>query len=551
MTESKRFDELVVSRPILRAVEELGYEVATPIQSLTIPLLIAGKDVIGQAQTGTGKTAAFAIPILNDLLDRREVQAIILTPTRELAIQVAGEIHKLGKFLRVKAVPIYGGQSIEHQLRALSRGVQVVVGTPGRVMDLLRRGSLRLNKIRTFVLDEADEMLDMGFIEDIEFILGQTPATRQTVLFSATMPLPMRELAKKYMRDPEYITIPKQSLTVPQIRQVYYEVSERDKVEGLCRLLDTLSPDLGLVFCRTKRIVDQLSATLKERGYSAEGLHGDLTQQQRDRVMKKFRQREIELLIATDVAARGLDVENISHVINFDIPQDPESYVHRIGRTGRAGKEGMALTLVTPREQNLRRAIEDLIKTRIRRETMPSTAETQERQRELARSYLLKAINRHELGDYRPAAAELLESHEPAELVAAALKVIVDQAFHVVTEPAFHERETASREVSSFSSRRRFNVRRGGNRSEVEEGMVRLFINIGRLDRVGPGDIVGAIAGEAGVPGEIIGRIEIHDRFSFVEVPEESAHQILEAMHENTIKGRPVSVEPAQLRDQA
>ncbi|MGE5578084.1 MAG: DEAD/DEAH box helicase [Syntrophothermus sp.] len=546
MLESVRFEELIVSRPILRAIEELGYEAATPIQSITIPLLIAGKDVIGQAQTGTGKTAAFAIPILHGLLDRREVQAIVLTPTRELAIQVAGEINKLGKFLRVKAVPIYGGQSIEHQLRALSQGVQVVIGTPGRVMDHLRRKSLRLNKIRMVVLDEADEMLDMGFIEDIEFILGQTPDNRQTVLFSATMPPPMRELARKYMRDPDYITIPKQSLTVPKIRQVYYEVSERDKVEGLCRLLDTLSPDLGLVFCRTKRSVDQLTATLKERGYSAEGLHGDLTQPQRDRVMKKFRQREIELLVATDVAARGIDVENISHVINFDIPQDPESYVHRIGRTGRAGKEGMALTLVTPREQKLRRAIEDLIKTRIRREALPSPAETQERQRELARTYLLKAIESNELGDYRPAAAELLESYDPGELVAAALKAIVEQAFRVTSEPAFHERETASREMPAFSSRRTYNLRRGNNRAGVEDGMVRLFINIGRLDRVGPGDIVGAIAGEAGIPGGIIGRIDIHDRFTFVEVPEACANQVLEAMHENTIKGRPVSVEPAQ-----
>ncbi|HEX2906480.1 MAG TPA: DEAD/DEAH box helicase, partial [Phototrophicaceae bacterium] len=348
------FAELGLSEPILKAITDLGYEEPTPIQARTIHLMLTGADVIAQAQTGTGKTAAFALPIIERLdTELRSPQALVLTPTRELAVQVAEAIHAYSKYNHSSVLPVYGGQPIDRQLRVLDRGVQIVVGTPGRLLDHIQRGTLQLGQVRTVILDEADEMLDMGFIEDIEAILKETPETRQTALFSATMPKPIADLARRYMRDPQRITIESEQMTVPQTRQVYYEVGRRDKFEVLSRILDYERPTAAIVFCRTKQEVDNLGERLTARAYPAETLHGDLNQVQRDRVMARFRSNQVELLIATDVAARGLDIEHISHVINYDIPLEAESYVHRIGRTGRAGRTGIAITLVTPRERRL------------------------------------------------------------------------------------------------------------------------------------------------------------------------------------------------------
>src|SRR5919199_506835 len=404
----KTFQELGLSEPLLKAISDLGYEEPTPIQARTIQRVFEGADVIAQAQTGTGKTAAFALPIIQRL-DRsvRQPQALILTPTRELAVQVAEAFQSYGKYEPVAILPVYGGQPIERQLRALERGVHVVVGTPGRVLDHIRRGTLKLNGVRSVVLDEADEMLDMGFIEDIEAILQETPPERQTMLFSATMPAPIANLARRYLKNPERISVEAEQLTVPQIRQVYYEVGGRDKFEVLARVIDYETPTSAIIFCRTKSAVDDLGQRLTARAYPAETLHGDLSQIQRDRVMGRFRSNQVEMLVATDVAARGLDIEHVSHVINYDIPLDPESYVHRIGRTGRAGRTGVAVTLVTPRERRLLRIIERVTNSRIQRAEIPTAAEVAERERELLSERVLAVLGTGGWARYRPIVEEL------------------------------------------------------------------------------------------------------------------------------------------------
>ncbi|HEX3016031.1 MAG TPA: DEAD/DEAH box helicase, partial [Desulfobacteria bacterium] len=424
MTEKTNlFGELELSREVYKAVSDMGFEEPSPIQAQVIPVIIEGKDVLGQAQTGTGKTAAFGIPIVETLNPRvPKVQAIILAPTRELAIQVAEELAKIGKYKHLKTVPIYGGQPIDRQIRALRYGAHVAIGTPGRVLDHLNRGTLRLDHIKTVVLDEADEMLDMGFVEDIESILSKTPVERQTLLFSATMPYEIRKLSQKFMHDPVSISVSRDELTVPQIDQVFYEARDKTKVDALCRVIDMEDIRQAIIFCRTKRGVDELVAGLESRGYFASGLHGDLSQTQRDRVMKRFREGKAELLVATDVAARGLDIENVTHVINFDIPQDPESYVHRIGRTGRAGKRGQAITLIVPREYRQLRMIEKLVKTRIRRQDLPTQADLAERQLEAMREHLVKLIEGGRLAAYRNAVTELMEEYDSVEVAAAALK---------------------------------------------------------------------------------------------------------------------------------
>ena len=399
LKDSVSFGDLVINRRIAQALTDMGFEEPTPIQQKAIPLLFEGKDVIGQAQTGTGKTAAFGIPIVEMVNTRYGVQALIVTPTRELAIQVAEEISRIGKYRRVRTLPIYGGQSIDRQIRTLRQGVQVVIGTPGRLLDHLNRKTLNLQNIKMVVLDEADEMLDMGFIEDIEAILQATPPSRQTMLFSATMPEEIRRLSKKYLQSPDFVTVSKNNLTVPQIEQVIYETREPKKLESLCRILDTTSISLSIIFCRTKRGV--MNWCKPQAGYPAAALHGDLSQYQRNHVMRQFRTGQIDHLVATDVAARGLDVENVTHVINYDIPQDPEFYVHRIGRTGRAGKSGVAITLVSPRDYKQIRLIENLTKTRIRRDKLPSLADVQERQKEGIRERLQRMLDAEELAYYR------------------------------------------------------------------------------------------------------------------------------------------------------
>jgi ATP-dependent RNA helicase DeaD len=422
------FSELNLSSPVERAVAAMGFEEMTPIQSRAIPLALQGRDFIGQAQTGTGKTAAFGIPITEKLrADAGYIAALVVTPTRELAIQVAEELNRIGQYKRIRALPIYGGQDIERQFRALRNKPQIVVGTPGRLMDHMRRQTLRLQQIEIVVLDEADEMLSMGFVEDIETILQEVPKERQTMLFSATMPRAVQELSRRFMREPQYISIQPKEVTVPNTEQQYIELPEKFKFDALCRLLDIQSPDAAIVFGRTKRRVDELYEALSKRGYSAEGIHGDLAQTRRDSVMRRFRNGTVDILVATDVAARGLDISGVTHIYNFDVPQDPESYVHRIGRTGRAGKSGLAVTFVTPREIGHLRLIETITNKKMKRQPLPSMADALQGQLRLTADRLLEAVAAKQYFDYQPLAEELLEETDSVTLLAAALKLLTKE----------------------------------------------------------------------------------------------------------------------------
>jgi ATP-dependent RNA helicase DeaD len=537
------FEELGLSEPSLKAITELGYEEPTSIQARTISRMLEGADVIAQAQTGTGKTAAFALPIIERLdAELRTPQALILTPTRELAMQVADAFHSYGKFHHVLILPVYGGQPIERQLRALDRGVHVVVGTPGRLLDHIRRGTLKLDRVRTVVLDEADEMLDMGFIEDIEAILAETPSERQTALFSATIPTPIANLAKKYMREPERITIASEHMTVPQVRQVYYEVGGRDKFEVLGRVLDFEMPTSAIIFCRTKSEVDSLGERLIARAYPAETLHGDLSQIQRDRVMGRFRTGQVELLVATDVAARGLDIEQISHVINYDMPLDPEIYVHRIGRTGRAGRAGCAITLVTPRERRLLHHIERVTGAPIQRMRLPTIADVMARRRESFKETLRETIAQGDLEPYLIMAEELGEEYSPTDLAAAAFRLLLG-------EPADETEDMlAEQQQERFEDERDGRRRRRDRDFGPERGMTRLYIDVGRDDGVRPADIVGAIANEANIPGRAIGAIELFEHFSFVEVPANLSERVMRALKRTTIRGRKIAPSVTQPR---
>ncbi len=526
--EMTTFGDIELSKKVLAAVSDMGFEEPSPIQSQTIPLMMEGFDVVGQAQTGTGKTAAFGIPTIEKIKEgSRHIQALVLTPTRELAIQIAEEFNKIGKYKRVKTLPIYGGQSIDRQIRSLKYGVQIVVGTPGRLLDHIRRGTIKLGNVKTLILDEADEMLDMGFIDDIEAIISQVNAEeRQTLLFSATMPEPIAKLAERYMDHPRRVTISRENLTVPLIEQIYYET--REKLEGLCRVLDAEETGKLIIFCRTKKGVDDLVASLQARGYRSDGLHGDLSQAQRDRVMKKFREGQLEILVATDVAARGIDIDDITHVVNYDIPQDHESYVHRIGRTGRAGKKGVAITFVEPREYRQLRLIERLAKTKILRRKLPSAADILERQKEVIKERLLKTLEKNRFEDYHMVLADILDDYDPVDIAAAALQLSVEGYKEKDEEEALDP--IASRLENT-----------GG-----APGMVRLFINIGRSQKLRPEDVVRAFASEADIPGNVIGVINIYDKFTFVEVPEDVAERVLSVMHRNTMKGYRISVEPAK-----
>lgn len=525
---TKFFGNLELDSCIVQGLVDMGFEEPTPIQQLAVPLVLAGHDIIGQAQTGTGKTAAFGIPLVARLnFRKRGVQAIIITPTRELAIQVGEEINKIGRYRRARVLPIYGGQSIERQIRSLRQGVHVVVGTPGRLLDHLRRQTLKLDQVSMVVLDEADEMLDMGFIDDIEEILRHTPPERQTLLFSATMPEEISRLARQYMTDPKFVTVSKANITAPSIEQIYYEAPEKHKLEALCRILDTTEITQGIVFCRTKRGVDELVAGLQARGYTAVSLHGDLSQQQRNTVMRQFRSGEVELLVATDVAARGLDIEGVSHVINYDIPQDPEFYVHRIGRTGRAGRSGVAITIITPREYRQLRLIENLTKTRIKRGRLPSIADVAERQREGIKDRLVQIIEEGKLAYYRSVVDPLTDEYDPIDIAAAALKISLD------LEPAGEDIDLDTVNFGDTGAR---------------PGMVRLFLTLGRKDQTSPAEIVKLFSEESGIPGSKIGSINIYENFSFVEVPEDWANCVISCLHRQNFKGRRLFVEPARAR---
>lgn len=533
-TPADSFDTLGLSEPLRQAINDLGYEAPTPIQVKTIPLLLAGQDVIGQAQTGTGKTAAFALPILQKLDPKQNaVQALILTPTRELAIQVAEAIHVYAKRLKkVRVLPIYGGQSIGQQLRHLQSGVHIVVGTPGRVMDHLRRDTLNFDSLKMVILDEADEMLRMGFIEDVEWILGQAPDALQTALFSATMPPEIRRVADRYLHNPVMVETEHKSLAVPTVTQRYLNVLEKQKLDVLSHVLETETEpgEAVLIFARTKVGAAEVAEKLQARGYAVEPMHGDMSQAQRESVIRRLRSGQVEMVVATDVAARGLDVDRIGFVINYDIPYDMEAYVHRIGRTGRAGRTGKTVLFVTPREQRLMRNIEQYVKQRIEPMKAPTRAHVAARRVALFKERILQTLAEEDLDLYLSLVEELAEEsgRDIAEIAAAAARLArEDKPLVVDLEP---EPEGVA---------------------QPEEGMVRFFIEAGRRNGVRPGDIVGAIANEAGVPGRAIGAIDIYDHFAFVDVPGQYREQVLTGMRGVAIRNREANIRVAMPRDEA
>ena len=544
--ETIRFDELELNPKILRGIKDMGFEEATPIQAQGIPAVLSGRDVIGQAQTGTGKTAAFGIPVLESVdASSHKTQVIILSPTRELAIQVADEIRKLAKYMHgVKVLPVYGGQDISRQIKALKGGVQIIIGTPGRLMDHLRRKTIRPDHVKTIVLDEADEMLNMGFREDIETVLEYLPQEHQTVLFSATMPKPILEITRKYQHDAINIKIVKKELTVANIDQYYYDVKRKDKIDVLTRLLDYYNPKLSLVFCNTKKMVDELAYELCGRGYSAEGLHGDMKQVQRDRVMKNFRNGKTDILIATDVAARGIDVDDVEAVFNYDLPQDDEYYVHRIGRTGRAGREGKAFNLVVGKEVYKLREIQRYCKTRIIPQAIPSLDDVTSIKADKILDQVGEVLQDSDLSKVIDIVEKrvLEEDYTTLDLAAALLKMMMGEEGEELLEENRPLRELEDLEDESRRSRGGRNGR--GSRGRNED-VARLFINIGKNQGIRPGDILGAIAGESGMPGRMVGSIDMFDNYTFVEVPREHADVVLQAMRGAKIKGKNVHMEKA------
>ena len=522
--EEARFEDLGLCPEIMKAVKNMGFEEASPIQAKAIPAMLEGKDIIGQAQTGTGKTAAFGIPLLEKIdLKNKKLQAIVLCPTRELAIQVAEEIRNLAKYMHaIKVLPIYGGQEIVKQIRSLKSGTQLIIGTPGRVMDHMRRKTVKMENIHTVVLDEADEMLNMGFREDIETILEGVPEERQTVLFSATMPKPILDITKRFQKNAELIKVTKKELTVPNIEQFYYEVKPKNKEEVLSRLLDIYNPKLSVIFCNTKKQVDLLVNGLLGRGYFAAGLHGDMKQAQRDRVMDGFRKGKTEILVATDVAARGIDVEEVEAVFNYDLPQDDEYYVHRIGRTGRAGRVGRSFSFVTGKEVYKLKEIQRYCKTKIYAQKVPSLDDVANTKMDKLMETINRIIEEEDLTTYfQMIQAEVNDSDYTSMDIAAALLKLCSGTKEEDSADMFEDT------------------------GAEEPGMVRLFINIGKKHKAKPGDILGALAGESGLPGKVVGTIDMYDKYTFVEVPREYARDILNAMDHAKIKGKSVAVEPA------
>ena len=569
-TAESGFANLGLDPRIFAALTALGYEEPTPVQREAIPPLLAGRDVLGQAATGTGKTAAFALPLLHlvtpDADARERTAALILVPTRELAMQVAEAVHKYGKPMGIVALPIYGGAPMETQLRALKRGVDVVVATPGRALDHIRRKTLRLDAVKIVVLDEADEMLDMGFAEDLEAILEATPAERQTALFSATLPPRIADIANKHLKNPVRVRIDRETVAAgasPRVRQVAYIVARAHKMAALGRVLDIEAPTSAIVFCRTRTEVDELTETLNSRGYRAEALHGGLSQEQRDRVMKKFRANTTDLLVATDVAARGLDVQHVSHVVNYDVPSSSESYVHRIGRTGRAGREGVAITLAEPREHRLLRSLEFATKQQIEIATVPTVADLRTRRLELTRASLRETILAGELDAYRVVVESLAEEFDVMDVAAAAVKQAdtrdgtsdeadipavsprTDRPSKMQRERGAVPQDRGGRAAGKGASHDGAKAGRGRPSSDPitpDREMTRLYVGAGRKAKVRPGDLVGAIANEVGIDARAIGAIQIADRFSLVEVPEDLADGIVDALRATTIKGKRVPV---------
>lgn len=532
------FSSLNLREEILQAIAELGYTEPTPIQAGMIPLMLTGADVIGQAQTGTGKTAAFALPILHNFTPQKNPQALILAPTRELALQVANSITEYGKGMRVRVLAVYGGQPYSPQINALRRGVDIVVGAPGRLNDLLERGALHLNEIKTLVLDEADEMLNMGFIEDVEKILSTTPPERQTALFSATLPARIRALADRFMRDPQAVTIKRATLTLASTEQRCYLVHESDKLSALTRLFEIEPIHSALIFARTRAETAALANELVLRGIPAEAIHGDLDQHARERVLGRFRSNQLKVLVATDVAARGLDIENISHVFNYHLPDDAEVYVHRIGRTGRAGKSGVAITLLSPRERRRMREVEALTKQPVTRMELPTREDILKHREgklvETLKVWLGRARYKRELEIVNQLVAE---GFDPVAIAGAALKMArgdekqrpIAEVAEVTDERRKKKDEGERREKPERRERSDGAARSKRVRGEAshEAGMVRLRAKVGKVHGVRPNDVVGTIAFHADIPGYTIGKIRIEPKVTFVDIPEESLDKAL------------------------
>lgn len=533
------FSQMNLSDEVKKAVAEMGFEEATSIQTQSIPMIMEGKDIIGQSQTGTGKTAAFGIPAIEKINPElsRQVQVLVLCPTRELAVQACDEMRKFAKYKQgIKAVPIYGGQPIDRQIFQLKQGAQIVIGTPGRVMDHMRRRTLKLDSLSMVILDEADEMLNMGFREDIETILSEVPAERQTVLFSATMPPEIIAITKNYQRDPQLIRIPHPQLTVPTIEQFYYEAPVGRKTDVLCRIIDLYNPKLSMVFCNTKKMVDDLVGELQTRGYQAEGLHGDMKQAARTQVMDKFKARRTDILVATDVAARGIDVDDIDAVFNFDIPQDEEYYVHRIGRTGRAGKGGRAFTLVCGRRQVFAlKDIQRFTKAKIEFKALPSQSEIMESRLSKFADELRRSMEETDNSRYMGVIDQLLEEGSTLADISAGLISMLMGSRGMQKDDGLDE---ASLRPNSYNYEGDRVESRPSSNYRRNENMVRLMINAGSAAGIAPNHVVGAIAGETGLPGRIIGSIRIFDKYTLVEVPVEHKDMVLTAMQSCKINGR-------------
>lgn len=528
------FSGLGLVQPLVDAITALGYEAPTPIQAQAIGLLLARRDVIGQAQTGTGKTAAFSLPILQQIDPKKSyVQALILTPTRELTIQVAEAVYRYGKNLRIQVLPIYGGVGYGKQMNKLETGVQVVVGTPGRVMDLMRRGTLNLEHVRHLVLDEADEMLNMGFLEDVEWILQQTPADRQTALFSATMSTEVRRLAEQYMRDAQEILIASSALSVPQIEQRVYVIPPYQKLEALTRLLDTEDISSVLIFTRTKTGAAELTEALQARGYAADALHGDLAQQGREMVIRKMRKGTVNIVVATDVAARGIDIENISHVINYDLPSDVEYYVHRIGRTGRAGRAGVALTFATQRELRMIATIERTLRVKLERMRPPTERDVAANRAATLAEAIQTGLANDTPRAYYQLIAQLSDDYSIEQVAAAALRL-----YDELLQPRGAALSGQTRLLDEAEAAPAYAF----DDEADDEARVKLYISKGSRSGIRVNDIVGAIANECGIPGREIGPVTVHGGFSFAEIPARYQRKVIARMGNTTMRGIPVTI---------
>ncbi len=539
------FNDLNLQPELVQAVTELGFTSPTPIQSGVIPLMLDGRDILGQAQTGTGKTAAFALPMIQTLQPgHKYIQGLVLVPTRELATQVAGAISDLGRHTGVNVLAVYGGQPYGAQIGALRRGVDILVGTPGRLLDLIDRSVLDLGGIRTVVLDEADEMLSMGFIEDIETILSNTPEDHQTALFSATLPAPIRRLAEKYMQEPQQVTVQREQVTVDAIEQRYYLVSTHEKTAALTRLFEVEEITSALIFVRTRVETTTLAAELSSRGFPAEALSGDLIQEARERTLNRFRQGQVQVLVATDVAARGLDIDNISHVFNFQLPDDPEIYVHRIGRTGRAGKTGIAITFVSASERRRLGRVEAFTRKKIQMATLPTEEDIRVKREASLTGKLLIWLKRGRFTRERELVEQMVtEGYDPLDIAAAAIKVARGEEKQRPIHPVAILTESHPQTEKRGYERKPYQDRTGEN--SHENGMVRLKMKMGRQHGLSPNEIVGLIASRAEIPGHVIGKISIQDSRSYVDIPEEMVPQVLARTRDARIRRLPMELQVA------